>query len=179
MEFCRRCFSGLFDYDKFFLDFFYLQKKDPKKYLITIFKNSMKRAIIYKSFLGSTKQYAQWLAEDTQSDIFKFGEISDAKLKEYDQIVVMSGTYASFMPLVKFLKKKWPVLKDKKVIVAAVGCAPIDDPMRKTSYDRIPEEIRAKIEYVKVMGATPFANAEKKSQEIKKENLGSVLEKLQ
>ena len=138
----------------------------------------MKKVILYKSIFGSTKQYAQWLAEELQTELYKFGQLSDAKLKEFDQMIIMSATYAGWMPLTGFLKKKWSILQDKEVFVVAIGGAPADDPASKLSYEKIPEEIRKKIKYTKILGATPFANAEKREQEIKKENLEKVLDEL-
>ena len=139
---------------------------------------SMKKVILYKSIFGSTKQYAHWLAEELESEFYKFSQLSDAELKEYDQIIVMSATYAGWMPLTGFLQKKWSILKDKEVFVIAVGGVPADDPASKLSYEKIPEEIRKKIKYAKIPGATPFAKAGKREQEIKKENLTKVLAEL-
>lgn len=136
----------------------------------------MNSIIIYRSVFHSTEQYAIWLAEEisaTAVTMKNFPELAD-----YQRIIIMSGTYAGSMPLVKFLTKNWELLAAKEVVVIAVGAAPPDDPMSKQSYARIPEEIREKIQYFKITGATPFANAEKRTREIIRENLDSVLDYL-
>lgn len=112
----------------------------------------MKIAVVYKSILGSTKKYANWLSEELNSNLFTFNEINTEILQGYDIIVVSSGTYAGQMPLIGFLKKYWPVLSQKKVFAVAVGIAPAEDKASIVSYNQIPEYIRNKIEYFKVPG---------------------------
>lgn len=112
----------------------------------------MKTAIIYRSFTGITRQYAQWLAESVQGEVLTFGQASGDRLRDYDAVVIMSGTYCSWMPLVSFLKKCWEAIKDKKVAVAAVGVIPPQDQGSQISYNRIPEHIRAAVKYWKLPG---------------------------
>jgi flavodoxin len=47
----------------------------------------MKTAIIYRSFLGTTKKYAEWLHGEVESDIFRPGQLSKARLAEYDLVI--------------------------------------------------------------------------------------------
>lgn len=112
----------------------------------------MKVAVIYKTFLGTTKKYAQWIAEEYDADLLKFNEITDEVLNNYDLVVVTSGTYAAQMPLINFLKKYWQVLRTKRVVVVAVGMAPPDDPQSIKSYELIPDHIQSLIHYFKVPG---------------------------
>lgn len=135
----------------------------------------MTTAIIYKSFFGVTKQYAVWLKNKIQADLFLMKEVKKEQLANYDLIVIMSGTYAGWMPLVKYLKMNWPNLKDKKVVVVAVGAAPQADPWSQRSYERIPAAIREKIKYFKLPGrmgkVAPLS--------VKEENLEPVINYLQ
>lgn len=71
---------------------------------------------------------------------------------KYKTVVVMSGTYASQMPLVNFLKKNWNFLKKKKVVAVAVGMIDPKDAASKVSYNLIPKEIRDEIKYFKLPG---------------------------
>jgi menaquinone-dependent protoporphyrinogen IX oxidase len=112
----------------------------------------MSTAIIYKSFTGTTRQYAKWLAEEVSGELLTFRQADPEKLAGFDTCVIMSGTYCSWMPLVGFLKKRWEVLKDKKVAVVAIGIVPIDDKGSIAAYERIPEPIRAAVKYWKLPG---------------------------
>ena len=52
-------------------------------------------AVVYKSYYGSTKRYAQWIAEEAKADCFEYSEIEAKKLMEYDTIIYGGGLYAS------------------------------------------------------------------------------------
>lgn len=116
----------------------------------------MKILIVYKSILGSTKQYAYWLAEEIDADIMTFGKVKEKTFGKYDIVIVASGTYAGKMPLVGFLEKYWATLQYKKIIALAVGIAPLYEEASMQSYKLIPERIRTYIRYFKVPGKMPF-----------------------
>lgn len=80
-------------------------------------------AVIYKSKYGSTKKYAQWIAEETKAKLFECGEIEATKLMEYDTIIYGGGLYASGIAGISIITKNFEVLKDKKIIVFTVGLA--------------------------------------------------------
>jgi menaquinone-dependent protoporphyrinogen IX oxidase len=132
----------------------------------------MKTAIIYKSFLGTTQKYAQWLREELGADIFEFGKIKKEKLEAYEIVVVSSGTYASWMPLVGYVKKIWKYIKDKKVVIIAVGIAPPKAGWSIKSYKKIPKNIREKVKYFKLPGKSTGKLAGK----VEKENVNPVIE---
>lgn len=132
----------------------------------------MKTVVIYKSFLGTTRTYAQWLKEELDCDIKKFSQIGDGELKGYDLMIISSGTYVGYMPLIGFLKKKWEIIKDKKVVVVAVGVAPENEEWSQKSYEKIPAHIREKIKYFKLAGK--MGNI-KPAGEVKKENLDRII----
>ncbi|HPW48047.1 MAG TPA: flavodoxin domain-containing protein [Candidatus Saccharibacteria bacterium] len=112
----------------------------------------MKTAIFYKSHLGSTKTYAAWIQKKIKANLFLFRQFKKVKIENYDTVIVASGTYIGKMPLVKFLTKAWPYIKDKNIIVIAVGMvSPHDDDSLK-SYNSIPEHIRSSIKYFKLPG---------------------------
>jgi hypothetical protein len=110
----------------------------------------MNVAIAYFSILGSSRKYARWLAEDLGADLLHFRALSDARLDRYETVVVLSGTFGTWMPLTKFLKEHWPGLATKHVVVVAVGSIPADDPSSVQNYNSIPEEIRQAITYFKL-----------------------------
>lgn len=136
----------------------------------------MKTLVCYKSKYGATEKYAKMLAAETSADLIEFGEAKKDCFTDYDTIVISSGTYMGLMPLTKFLKKYWKRLQEKKVVVVAVGAAPADDNWSDFSYKRIPEKIRDRIKYYKIMGEDPEpARKEGYITKVKKENLKEII----
>jgi hypothetical protein len=140
----------------------------------------MKTLICYKTKHGTTERYMRWLSERLDADLRSFEQIGRGfDFSPYETIVVSSGTYASFMPLTRFLKRNWSSLDGKEVVVVAVGAAPADDPWSLRSYQRIPERIRDKITYIKIAGEAPDkGRPEGYESPVKPENLDVVIEAL-
>lgn len=134
----------------------------------------MKTVIIYQSLLGTTKKYAHWLEEKTGASLWSIKQIGGKALCDYDQIVVMSGTYAGQMPLIKFLTNNWEFIKDRKIIAIAVGAAPKEDEQSIKSYNLIPKYIREKISYHKIPGKLFGINKEK----ILAQNLDPIIKEM-
>lgn len=137
---------------------------------MTIMKNE-KIAIIYKTVYGSTEKYARWLNEAVKSDVFEMDSMNVNLLKSYDALVVMSGTYAGKMPLTGFLKKNWELVKNKKIIMVAVGAAPQDNWWSKVTYFFVPGFIKNKVKYFKIYG-----KFKDKGEDVKKNNLKEIIE---
>jgi len=134
----------------------------------------MKTGIVYKTLLGSTRRYARWLSEEISADVYQMKEMKGERLGDYEVILIMSGTYIGFMPLIKYLKKNWAMLENKKVVAVAIGVAPPDDIWSQKSYNKIPEHIRNKIKYFKLPGRM----GEKGKDNVIKDNLEPVIEYL-
>jgi len=132
----------------------------------------MKTAIIYRSFLGTTRKYAEWLHESIESDLFKPRQINKSKLQEYDLVILCSGTYAGWISIRGYLKKRWEALQGKKVVLLIVGMAPPEDADSVKAFEKIPENIRNGIKYFKLPGTIGASNAD----QVKKENLQPVLD---
>lgn len=79
--------------------------------------------VVYESKYGSTKKYAQWIAEEAGADLFKRSEIDINKLIEYDTIVYGGGLYASGIAGISIITKNYEKLMDKNIIVFTVGVA--------------------------------------------------------
>ena len=134
----------------------------------------MRSVILYKTYHGSTKKYADWLKAEIGADIYEYGELKSIDFEQYDRIFVMSGPYIGFMPLNRMLKKIWKKIQDKEVVAIAVGVATEEEEWSKRSYRMIPEEIRAKIKYFKIRGRMK----EESEDLVKKENLESIFKAL-
>lgn len=132
----------------------------------------MKTAIVYRSFLGTARRYAEWLHEEVESDIFRLGEASAERLAGYDLVILCSGTYAGWISIRGRLKKWWNTMRSKKVILLVTGMVPAEHPDSTKSYEKVPEHIRKEIEYFKLPGKIGAAG----KQQVRKENLQPVVE---
>lgn len=112
-----------------------------------------KICIVYKTRYGTTKKYANWLGKDLKAKVFEMDEVKVKDLKNYNSLIVMSGTYAARMPLIKWLKDNWTGLKSKNIIIVAVGAAPQNSWWSKFSYFLIPGRIKKNLKkYFKLPG---------------------------
>lgn len=87
----------------------------------------MKIVIVYHSFYGGTKKYADWLKEALSADCFSVRDIKPEALKDYDVIIFGGGLYAGSIAGISFLKKNYPLHKDKKWYIFACGATPYEN----------------------------------------------------
>ena len=83
--------------------------------------------VMYQSKYGATKKYAEWLAEKLSCDLIKTKDANINKVIKYDTIILGGGIYASGIAGISFLKKNYTKLKDKKIVVFAVGASPYNE----------------------------------------------------
>ena len=53
-----------------------------------------KIVVIYKTKYGTTKQYAEWIAETLDAPLFEASSVKPAQLMDYDTVVYGGGLYA-------------------------------------------------------------------------------------
>lgn len=83
--------------------------------------------VIYQSKYGATKKYAEWLAEELSSDLIETKKATIEQIEKYDVVILGGGIYATGIAGISFLKKHYERLKNKKIIVFAVGASPYDE----------------------------------------------------
>ena len=76
-------------------------------------------AVIYKSIYGTTKRYAEWIAEDLDASLFGASSIKPAQLMDYDVVVYGGGLYAGGIIGSKLVTKN----PCKSLVVFTVGLA--------------------------------------------------------
>lgn len=87
----------------------------------------MRGIILYASKYGATKQYADWLAEETGFDCIETKRAKISDIRQYDTIVHGGGIYASSIAGLSFLKKNIGQLQGKKIIVFCDGASPYEE----------------------------------------------------
>lgn len=90
----------------------------------------MKTVIAYRSKTGYTKKYAEWLAEELHCGCIENPSLS--ALLAYDTIIYGGGIYIGKINGIGLITKNFEQLKDKRLIVFAVGISPGRDDELKT-----------------------------------------------
>ncbi|MCL2791512.1 MAG: flavodoxin domain-containing protein [Spirochaetaceae bacterium] len=80
-----------------------------------------KTIVLYRSKYGATKKYADWLAEELSCDVLDTKQADISKVGQYDIVILGGGIYAGGIAGLSFIKKHYKALKDKKIIIFAVG----------------------------------------------------------
>jgi menaquinone-dependent protoporphyrinogen IX oxidase len=120
-----------------------------------------KALIIYFSKYGTTKKYAEWLAEELAGDIVSINDFNQNILNNYEIIILGSGLYAGNIEGLNIFKKNYETLKNKKIILFTCGLADYSKEENKNSiYRRIekelPEEIIEKIKIFYLRGGINY-----------------------
>ena len=86
----------------------------------------MNAIVVYKTKYGSTKTYAEWIAEELSADIRDAKTVKADDLLKYDTIIYGGGLYAEVINGVSLITQNYEKLKDKKLIVYTTGITPPD-----------------------------------------------------
>ena len=86
----------------------------------------MKPIVIYKSKYGSTKVYAEWIAEALSCNAVEHKTVKPEDLDAYDTIIYGGGLYAEVIAGVTLITKNMEKLCGKKIAVFTTGITPLD-----------------------------------------------------
>jgi len=86
--------------------------------------NANNIVVVYKSKYGTGKQYAEWIADEVNADLFERSKVSIDDLLQYDTIVYGGSMYAVGILGISLIKKNFDKIKDKKIIIFSVGASP-------------------------------------------------------
>lgn len=86
----------------------------------------MRAIALYKTKYGSTKTYAEWIAEELRCDVKDAKDVSLDELENYDAIIYGGGLYAEVINGVSLITKNIDKLKDKKIAIYSTGITPLE-----------------------------------------------------
>lgn len=84
--------------------------------------------VIYESKYGSTKKYAEWIAEALSCPVFERKRFHPEDFSKYETIIYGGGLYAGGVSGIKLITQNWLLLAPKKVFLFTCGLADPDDP---------------------------------------------------
>jgi len=109
--------------------------------------------VIYSSKYGSTKQYAEWIAQDAGADIVSVEKADAKKLAAYSAVVFGACVYVGKMRKIDFLVKNFAALEGKKVVVFAVCSSHTGERQANEIFEaNIPAALRAKVKFFSLAG---------------------------
>jgi flavodoxin len=119
-----------------------------------------KTVVIYKSKYGTTKSYAQWIAQALGADLFDASKIGLKKLRGYDTIVLGGGLYAGGILGAKLITGNFQALEDKNLVVFTVGLADPQKPEQfQTGIDKnFTAPMKEKIKIFHLRGGMDYKN---------------------
>ena len=115
----------------------------------------MKAIVVYKTKYGSTKTYAEWIAEKLGCDAVDVKTVNADKLVGYDTIVYGGGLYAEIINGVSLITKNIEKLEGKRIFVYTTGITPLDcnDYYEKMVIEKnFKPEIREKVKVYNFLG---------------------------
>ena len=88
----------------------------------------MRILVTYASKYGTTKRYAQWIAEDLACDLRDSREVNAELLKSYDILIHGGGLYAGGLGGIQTIVKNYDAISNKRIILFSCGLADPEDP---------------------------------------------------
>jgi menaquinone-dependent protoporphyrinogen IX oxidase len=114
---------------------------------------NIKVLIAYQSKYGSTKQYAEWIQQDTEGDLVNIENEDKPDLAGYDIMIIGGYVRTGNIVIAPFIKDHWSVMKGKEVILFTASGTPPQHPKIQSIYEKsLPEEIRKEIKYFPLHG---------------------------
>ncbi len=86
----------------------------------------MNAIVVYRSKYGSTKQYAEWIAEELGCEARDAKGMKISELLSYDTIIHGGGLYAEVIAGATLITKNFDMLSDKNLIIYTTGLTPIE-----------------------------------------------------
>jgi len=102
-----------------------------------------KTLVMYYSEKGTTKRYAEWIAEELNGNLYNIRNIKSNMLSDYDVIILgspmLAGAPKGLIKGLSIFTKNYSLIKDKKIIFYSCGLFDV-------SNEEIRNEIRGYIE---------------------------------
>lgn len=113
--------------------------------------------VVFKSKYGSTAKYAGWIAEESGADLFEVGKVKAEQLHSYQTIVYCGGLYVGGILGFSLIQKNYPKLRDKKLIVVAVGAStPSEKALAQVKAKNFTETMQEKVELFLLRGGLNY-----------------------
>ena len=120
----------------------------------------MSNIIIYGSYYGTTKKYAEEFSKRTNIEAVSFQDVNN--INDYDNIIYLGGLYAGgVLGMAKNLKKI-DNIANKNIIIATIGLSDPTDEINKNNIrnnikKQVPKEIFEKVKVFHLRGGIDYS----------------------
>jgi hypothetical protein len=117
--------------------------------------------VLYKGKYGSTRQYAEWIADELDAaGPLSVDEATAADILPYATVIVGGAVRMGKITAANFLMRHWPILRKKRVILFSFSASPPWSPETEAYLPgSLPEEIRDAIRWVPLWGRSSDLDA--------------------
>jgi len=116
----------------------------------------MRGIVVYRSNYGSTKQYAEWIHEETGFPLF---DSRDRSIPWDVDTVVIGCPIIAFKPVLSgWIQKHWDKLDGKRVFLFTTsGADPVKQPIRDMIEKALPSKVKQGVQVFALAGRFDFA----------------------
>jgi menaquinone-dependent protoporphyrinogen IX oxidase len=116
-----------------------------------------KVAVVYQSKSGSTRKYAEWIAEETGADLIEAKNCASAALDSYETIIYGGGLYAVGINGMRRMRENFEKWKGKRLAVFAVGASPVrDETVKEVARKNLGPELLESVRFFLLRGAFDY-----------------------
>ena len=120
----------------------------------------MSNIIIYGSYYGTTKKYAEELSKRTNIEAVSFKDVNN--INDYDNIIYLGGLYAGGVLGMAKTLKKIDNIANKNIIIATIGLSDPTDEINKNNIrnnikKQVPKEIFEKVKVFHLRGGIDYS----------------------
>jgi len=85
--------------------------------------------VMYYSENGTTKKYAEWIAEELKGDLYEIKNAKPDMLSGYDMLILDSPLLGGVIKGLSIFSNNYSSLKDKKLVFCAYGIEDMSNEM--------------------------------------------------
>ncbi len=120
----------------------------------------MSNIIIYGSYYGTTKKYAEEFSKRTNIEAVSFKDVNN--INDYDNIIYLGGLYAGGVLGMAKTLKKIDNIANKNIIIATIGLSDPTDEINKNNIrnnikKQVPKEIFEKVKVFHLRGGIDYS----------------------
>jgi menaquinone-dependent protoporphyrinogen IX oxidase len=84
----------------------------------------MNAILVYATKLGSTRQYAEWIAKDLGISAISVRDVKRSDLERAQTIILGSAVRMAKLIMGRWITAQWPILKGKRLVLFSVSGTP-------------------------------------------------------